>query len=263
MGGIPNEDGRDQQNFYHQWLYFQTSNDEGENWSKPARINTGNMIGVPHVDTLLQLKSGRLLIPVRRGYRVNSQIHNASGRRGILAGTERKLGGHTHYPEMDITFCYLSDDNGNTWYKFDGYIFGWREKGYGGVWPCDEPVAVELKDDRVMMLMRSTIGRLLKSISEDGGYRWSIPEPSDLVSAYAPCMVRRIPETGDLICVWNQVSPEEMKQGYERSRLSCAISQDDGENWTHFKTIASVIVPPVGRIEAPVGHMRPPARLAG
>lgn len=258
MGGIPNEAGRDKQNFYWQNFYFRSSDDEGETWSKPVLINKGNMIGMPHVDTLLQLKSGRLLIPVRRGFIVNSEIHKASGRRGIIAGTERKLGGHMHYPEMDITFCYLSDDNGKSWYKSDGYIFGWRDKGYGGLWPCDEPVAVELKDGRVMLFMRSTIGRLLTSVSEDGGYRWSIPKPSPLVSAYAPCMVRRIPDTGDLLCVWNQPSPEEMKRGFERTRLSCAISKDDGETWTHFKTIASVVVPPVGRIEAPVGHFRPP-----
>ena len=261
MGGLPNQVGLDAENFRTQWLYFQSSDDEGQSWSKPSLINKHNTHGAPHMDTLVQLESGRLVLPVRTTFGVNSKIHKKSGRSGIVAGNEMRMGGHGHYPEMDITFCYLSDDGGKNWIKSDGYIFGWHKKGYGGIWQCDEPVAVDLGSNRVMLLMRTQIGHLYKSVSEDGGYIWSIPEPSGLVSAYAPCMVRRIPATGDLLCVWNQVSPEEMKQGCERSRLSCAISKDNGETWTHFKTIASEPLKPVGRIQAPPGHVRPPEWL--
>jgi hypothetical protein len=37
--------------------------------------------------------------------------------------------------------------------------------------------------------------------------------------------------------VWNQVSGEEIRQGFRRSRLSAAVSQDNGASWGLFKTI--------------------------
>ena len=39
------------------------------------------------------------------------------------------------------------------------------------------------------------------------------------------------------MCVWNQVSHEEIRRGYRRGRLSVAISKDNGLTWTHFKTL--------------------------
>ena len=61
--------------------------------------------------------------------------------------------------------------------------------------------------------------------------------PTELAASYSPPRLRRIPATGDLICVWNQVSREEIRRGYRRGRLSCAISRDSGESWEHFRTI--------------------------
>ena len=46
-----------------------------------------------------------------------------------------------------------------------------------------------------------------------------------------------IPKTGDLLCVWNQVSGEEIRRGFLRGRLSAAISMDGGMTWGHFKTL--------------------------
>ena len=43
----------------------------------------------------------------------------------------------------------------------------------------------------------------------------------------------RIPKTGDLLCVWNQVSREEIRRG----RLSVAFSEDSGASWKNFSTV--------------------------
>ena len=43
--------------------------------------------------------------------------------------------------------------------------------------------------------------------------------------------------TGDLLIVWNQVTAKEHRDGYGRSRLSTAISQDSGRSWRYFKTL--------------------------
>ena len=50
-------------------------------------------------------------------------------------------------------------------------------------------------------------------------------------------MLVRIPSTGDLLCVWNQVSGEEIRRGWHRGRLSLAISKDSGLTWENFKTL--------------------------
>ena len=75
------------------------------------------------------------------------------------------------------------------------------------------------------------------SVSEDGGQTWTPILPNDLASSYSPPRLRRIPSTGDLLCVWNQVSRDEIKRGYRRRRLSAAISRDSGASWEWFKTI--------------------------
>lgn len=250
VGGIPNV-GHDAENFREGWLHFHTSADEGQTWSEGFLINKFNNDGKPYEDNLIQTRSGRLVLPVRVGFRVNSAVHQTMGAYGLFLGERIKFAGHTTYPEMDVAFCFLSDDNGRNWYKSDGDVFGWLDGGRGGIYPCDEPAAIELKDGRLMMLCRSTCGHILRSYSEDEGYRWSVPEPMGLASAYAPSMIRRIPSTGDLVLVWNQASPDEISRGFQRNRLSLAISQDEGQTWTHAKTLFHNNVPAVGLLEPP------------
>jgi hypothetical protein len=60
--------------------------------------------------------------------------------------------------------------------------------------------------------------------------------------------VTRISKTGDLLIVWNQVSGDEVRAGYRRSRLSSAISKDDGKSWQHFRTIDRCVLPPTGYV---------------
>ena len=62
-------------------------------------------------------------------------------------------------------------------------------------------------------------------------------QPTELASSQSPPLLIRIPSTGDLLCVWNQASGEEIRRGYLRGRLSSAISRDNGMTWEHFKTI--------------------------
>ena len=47
---------------------------------------------------------------------------------------------------------------------------------------------------------------------------WSLPQPTELASSYSPCRLRTIPTAGDLLCVWNQVSGDEIRRGLRRSR---------------------------------------------
>jgi hypothetical protein len=121
-------------------------------------------------------------------------------------------------------------------------LMGWFDhkgepNGQNGITPCGEASVVETRDGRGLYFGRSTVGRIVSSHSQDGGQRWSALRPTALAASNSPPRLRRIPKTGDLLCVWNQVSEEEIRRGFRRGRLSAAISKDDGVTWEGFKTV--------------------------
>jgi len=122
------------------------------------------------------------------------------------------------------SYCVISDDDGQTWRDSQ------RVRPAGG--GCWEPACIELKDGRVMMLMRTQLGCQYKSISEDGGETWSEPEPTPLRGTAAPVSISRIPTTGDLLAIWNH-NPGAKK----RNPLTSAISRNEGKTWGHFRNL--------------------------
>jgi len=122
------------------------------------------------------------------------------------------------------SYCCLSDDDGQSWRDSQRVR---PEKG-----PCYEPACVELKDGRVLMLMRTGLGGQFKSLSTDGGETWSAPVPTPLVGTAAPVSISRIPTTGDLLAIWNH-NPGAKK----RNPLTAAISKDEGETWQLFRNL--------------------------
>jgi len=195
---------------------------------------------------------GRLVIPVREGHTVHSGLWKDAYAGGTVRGKFVKTEGHAHAMEMDITFVYYSTDGGSSWRRSQGDIIIWKDNGYGGMWPVDEPCVAQLKDGRLLMLARTTLGRLYQTFSRDGGVTWDYPTPTDLPSSYSPCSLRRVPENewtvktgraGDLVCVWNNVSNDEIKRGFRRGRLSVAVSTDDANTWRHIKTIDTAGLP--------------------
>lgn len=234
-------------------MYWWSSDNDGKTWSK--RVKMGESGAPLHGNVMIQTSKGRLVIPVRRGYSVHSRLWNSVGSYGLVDGKRVKTEGHAHAMEMDVTFVYHSDDEGQTWRRSEGHLIVWKDDGYGGMWPCDEPNVVELKGGRLLMFARTTLGRIYQSFSDDGGHRWSYPEPTQLASSYSPCCLRRIPQTGDLLCIWNQVSADEIRSGYRRGRLTAAISADDGKTWSRFRTVDTAGLPEAGRVEPPVPGM--------
>ena len=93
------------------------------------------------------------------------------------------------------SYCVMSDDNGATWKD------GARVRPATG--ECWEPACVELKDGRVLMLMRTQLGGQYASFSNDGGETWGLPVATALVGSAAPVAITRIPKTGDLLAIWN------------------------------------------------------------
>lgn len=204
-----------QNDFYENQLYWTTSIDEGKNWSTRIPINDVGTLG--HVcqrgDTALVLRSGRILVPV-----------------------------YAMFGGMCASFMYYSDDGGNTWQRSHGEISirlceGKHTVGYA---EFEEPAVVELRDGRLLCFGRTRMGQIYQSVSSDGGRTWSEVGPTGLASSYSPCSLKIVPSTGDILCIWNQVSAQEIADGLGRMRLSCAISKDDGKTWTHFQNLESL-----------------------
>ena len=158
-------------------------------------------------------------------------------------------------PAFTVCQVLYSDDEGKTW-NLSRPPLAVPDSSTGAA----EPTVVELRDGRLLMMLRNSSGRIYQSISTDGGSRWGQAKPTDLATSVSPICLKRIAKTGDLLLIWNQASKKEIEWGVTRARLSCAISTDDGATWGNFKNLESL--DGHTRLEpAPVGkppHNHPP-----
>ena len=194
--------------------YLRTSSDEGESWSAPADI-----IGLPgyfvvNNDRLIQLSSGRLLLPAAfHRYCRNAQGRVEPGARGIV-------------------LFYASDDGGASWRELPEWILPPRQLDTG----FQEPGAVELADGRIFACFRTGDGAQYTARSEDGGEHWSDPVRNEAFpSPAAPLSMKRNPSTGELFAVWDDLSPERKiprtPESWNRTPLVLARSSDGGKSW--------------------------------
>ena len=244
--------------FRHDQTRSYTSDDDGESWNSGGALSNYGGIGVTMDQVAIQLQQdahqGRIVIPFYLEMAGDHPDYSRQQRGGyaIWRGEKVLLQTHTHIPEMAGTYMNFSDDEGETWQHSRGFVMGYFEDGHLGHWSCEEPVVAELADGRLLCFIRSTTGRILKSYSSDGGESWTRVEATDLAMSNSPCRLDRIPGSGDLLLVWNQMSAEEIRRGYRRGRLSVAISRDHGQTWENFKTlIQSPGVESVTRVEPP------------
>lgn len=183
-------------------IVMRTSKDEGKTWGEPKYLSPeARYIGLTNGRSLM-LSTGRILLEAFEVIKWQP-----------ITTTE--------------SFCLISDDDGKTWWESQRIRIEDKE--------LDEPVCVELKDGRVMMLMRTNMGAQFVSISEDGGESWSEPKPTELVGPSAPAFVTRIPTTGNLLAIWNHNPKDHL-----RNPLTAAISRDEGKTWFNFRNIENV-----------------------
>lgn len=191
-------------------FYWQGSDDNGRTWTAPVRVaETWRYVNCPLA--ILQLSTGRILIPS-----------------GCLT---------PHHGRSVVSALY-SDDQGASWRRSPSVLDIGGEGFESG--PC-EPTAVELRDGRVWMLMRTQTGFQWESFSDDGGETWGQPRPSRFPSSSAPAVFRRLAD-GRIVLAWcNSVATP-----YARHNLSLAASDDDGRTFYGFREIARVEQPLAG-----------------
>jgi sialidase-1 len=194
-------------------LYVRRSSDEFQTLSAPVRCTVADGYHVVNNDRVIELSSGRLLVP--------AALHPCPD------GTRKTWTG------KGILRAFLSDDGGRTWRADATMVSPVPEQPF----TLQEPGALELKDGRIWMWCRTTHGCQYESFSSDGGVRWSAPKAGNLASPCSPATIERIPWTGDLLCVWNDHSGTHAFPAGKRTPLCAAISKDDGRTWSKSQII--------------------------
>ena len=178
-------------------LWWRTSSDEAKTWSAETRVSPDWGYGATGPDVAIQLKLGRIAVP---DYRTTDWRKD---------------------PRFRGQICY-SEDDGLTWKQ------GAQVEVPGQ--SLEEPAIVELKDGRLLMYIRTKAGPIYQCLSADQGLTWTTPEPSPLVHPTSPMQLKRIPSTGDLMCIWNNSVAT-------RYPLTAAVSADEGVTWDHLRDL--------------------------
>lgn len=189
-------------------VFMRRSTDNAKTWSKQFQISEPGWY-CNNADRALRLSTGRVILPAHGPY------------------AEKYVGGAPYRGGNLHAFVFYSDDGFQTWKRSSDSM---TAPGRG----CHEPTIVELRDGRLFCLLRNSNQRQYYSISEDGGDHWAKPAPTELKSPESPALVKRIPTTGDLLVLWNNVASA---KNWPRIPLTAAISQDEGRTWTRFKDV--------------------------
>lgn len=192
--------------------YVTRSLDEGKTWETPQMLHR-DWSGA--IRNMIECADGTLVFTTMK-------ILRNPGRHGCLT--------------------YRSTDDGATWTASNLLDLG----GHGHHDGALEPAIVQLKDGRIWMLIRTTLGTFYESHSSDLGLTWSTPTPTPIEASTAPPMLERL-ESGRLMLAWNRPNLEgkdshPLRGGdnqwsakpasNQRSELSIAFSSDDGKTWS-------------------------------
>lgn len=191
-------------------LHMWRSDDEGESFQPQVEFFAGQYCNLCNA-VVKRLSSGRLLLPV-------SYPEDPVGK-GSAAFNYHAI-------------ALYSDDDGHNWATSHHRV----ELPMRGVM---EPHVEKTRDGRVVMVMRNQLGSLFLAESHDGGETWSKPQTTGLRTPESCPELTRIPETGDLLMIWNnsEYNPAFGSHYGKRSPLTAAVSTDEGRTWTHVRDI--------------------------
>ena len=227
-------------NRYGRRVCFRRSDDEGRTWSAAVVVNP-DQSAYSYQDVLLRTGSGRLIMPLYTSLG-QGKFHQQGAPfvGGYVGGRFVSTDAHFYDTHFAAVSVYYSDDEGQTWQRnIDGELL--IVLGYGGHYQgVAEPSVCEVAPGKLLMMMRTRLGRLYQAWSDDNGETWTRPQPTQLASTQAPAQVRAFKDTGHLLCVFTQQSEREIRRGFIRTRLSAAISRNGGGVWEHFQNVESL-----------------------
>ncbi len=181
-------------------VFMRMLTDDARTFGEPIPVTDAPGYHVMNNDRVVELSDGRLLCPVAS----TSDVRRFN-----------------HF----VSVCWISDDGGLSWRRGSGQVDLPRRGAM-------EPEVIELRDGRLLMIVRTQLGAIWASRSEDRGDTWSEPESWGVESPESPATLRRIPSTGDLLLVWNPDFVEGAGHGGPRTPLAAAVSRDEGRTWS-------------------------------
>ena len=206
----------DDETCYYSWPFSRKSTDGGRTWTQhEPMVDMDTWRGFPANDRMIVLSSGRLITPMALNpIRPADRVGWTDADRSLLQPVR-------------------SDDMGLTWQlcSNDASLEDTNAPR------ASEPAMFEKKDGTLVFYNRTKWGTFWAQESNDGGETLSKSYDTGIQSPAAPCIVGRIPGTGDLLMVWNNAKPDKPGSGGPRMPLTTAISRDDGETWTNAKDL--------------------------
>lgn len=191
-------------------VYTVTSNDDGRTWELP--------------------------VLVQRGYcgAVRGLIYTASG---ALVLTAQDL--HRN-PSRHVSYTYTSTDAGRSWTRSTAIDVSGHGHHDGSV----EGTLAELRDGRLLILLRTPSGFFYRAFSADNGLTWHSFEPAGIDASGSPGHLLRL-TNGRLCLSWNrrlpagertvpctEDHPSIVPASTQRAELSIAFSEDEGSSWS-------------------------------
>ena len=202
------------------WLdcrpYVRFSNDEGATWSEPTLVVTAPGYFVLNNDRVVQLSSGRLVVPVAFHRSRFDDPHSSKS-----------------FDARAITLWYYSDDEGLTWQESASW-WAIPVRSSSGL---QEPGVVELADGKLFSWARTDQGAQFGFTSADRGKVWTAPAPTEMKSPTSPASIKRLPNSPSLLAIFNDHSGRFPFPAKKRTPLVAAISMDNGQTWPKAKLI--------------------------
>jgi sialidase-1 len=193
-------------------LHLRCSSDQGITWSNAVPCMPVAGYYVTNNDRVIRISTGRILIP--------SNLHRSGNSWDTL-----DLRG--------IASIFYSDDDGGTWHESKGCSFISAPRSESGL---QESGIIELNSGVIYQWMRTDQGSQYESFSLDCGDTWTIPAPSRFTSPLSPLSMKRVPESGKLLAVWNPIPNYNGckigKAGWGRTPLVLATSINHGKSWS-------------------------------
>ena len=219
---------------------FWRSADAGKTWQEPIQVTPPDEENYCMVDTLVRLSCGRIIMPVYtclgQESTMNDGITPMTGR--LVCNQWVNVGGHHFDSRFSCAFVVFSDDEGQTWQRNKDDMLYILQDWNNIFCYCNEGSIAEVAPGRLLMHLRTGLGRLFQAWSHDNGTTWSRPQPSPLASSTSTPALRSLPN-GHILAVWDQDNEEEIKAGLTQQRLSSAISRNGGSVWEFFQNIES------------------------
>ena len=201
----------DDETCFYSWPFSRKSTDGGHTWTphKPM-VDLDTWRGFPANDRMIVHSSGRLITPMA----LNTVRPDREDGRGLLQPVR-------------------SDDMGETW-QLSSNAAPVRDPNRPG---ASEPAVFEKKDGTLVFYIRTRLGTIWAAESRDRGESVSESWDTGIQSPATPCIVGRIPSTGDLLLIWNNAKPDRPGSGGPRTPMTTAVSRDDGVTWTNVKNL--------------------------